>query len=97
MRVKFYILNHQQQLYQCFILGRESDEKCIIGATSTKPEVRETLKKFLLNSYGLLMFLNELNHCETYRYWVARNIKSSSDPFLIQLTPNKTEYIDRVW
>lgn len=96
MKIKFYILTCEVQLYQCFLLGKDSSDNFLIGQKSGK-QLCKSSRIYQLNSYGLYLFINEIQCCPHYHYCVARNIKSSSNPFVVQLIPNKIEYIDRVW
>ncbi|CAG9803241.1 unnamed protein product [Chironomus riparius] len=96
MRIKFYILSRELQLYQCFLLGKDSSDSYLIGHKSEK-QLYKNARVFKLNSYALYLFLNEIQCCPNYHSCVARNIKSSSSQFIIQLMPNKIEYIDRIW
>lgn len=96
MKIKFYILSRELQLYQCFLLGKDSNDSYLIGQKSGK-QLCKNSRTFQLNSYDLYLFLNEIQCCPNYRYCVARNIKSSSNPFVVQLKPNNIEYIDKIW
>ena len=96
MKIKFYILSRELQLYQCFLRGKNSSDKYLIGQKSEK-QLCKNSRTFKLDSYALYLFLNEIQCCINYHYCVARNIKSSNSPFVIQLIPNKIEYIDRIW
>lgn len=96
MKIKFYILSCELQLYQCFLQGKDSSDRYLIGQKSEK-QLCKNSRTYQLSSYGLYSFLNEIQCSPNYHYCVARNIKNSSSPFVIKLIPNKIEYIDKIW
>jgi hypothetical protein len=96
MKIKFYVLSCELQLYQCFLLGKDSSDKYLIGQKSER-QLCKNSRTYQLNSYALHSFLNEIQCCPNYHYCVARNIKCSDSLFVIKLVPNKTEYIDKIW
>lgn len=95
MKVKFYVLNHDGNVYSCYITDKNDENKCLIGHKS-KSNANEP--KILISPYHLHIFLNEINNCDTYRFSAARYFQSfKSSPYLIKILPTSHEFIDKVW
>ena len=92
MKVKFYVLNHDGNVYSCYITNRNDENKCLIGHKSKK-EIKEP--NIAISKYCFYLFLNEINNCDYYRLSTARFFKSS--PYLIKILPTSREFIDKVW
>lgn len=97
MKIKFYVLHCDSSLYTSFVIKDAAGIKSYLLGTRIRKVLLKDSRVYLLNSYGLYIFLNELDCCPTYHTAVARNIKSSNNPFVIQLVPNKLEFIDKTW
>jgi hypothetical protein len=93
MKIKFYVLHCDSSLYPCFITSTDDGIRSyLIGQKSSK--ILPDSRRFYINSYELFIFLNELENSPTYNKAVARNIKSSSTSYVVELIPNKKEFID---
>lgn len=97
MRIKFYVLHCDSTLYTCFVISRNDGINTYLLGKKTSKVLANNSQIHQTNSYGFHLFLNELECCPTYHRAVARNIKKSSDPFVVQLIPNKLEFIDKTW
>lgn len=99
MKIKFYVLHWDSSLFTCFVVSNTTGIKSYLLGTRTNkvlPKEKDS-RVYLLNSYGFYLFLNELDCCPTYHAAVARNARSSNEPFVVKLVPNKLEFIDKTW
>lgn len=93
MKIKFYVLNHDGNVYSCYITDRNDENKCLIGHKSKSKfhEPNISISKFCFH-----LFINEINNCDTYRLSAARHFRRSS-PYLIKILPTSSEFLDKVW
>lgn len=97
MKIKFFVLHCDSSLYTCFVTSKDKGGKSYLLGKRTAKTLSDESRVFHINSYGFHLFLNELDCCPTYHHAVAGNIRRSSLPFVIQLIPNKVEFIDKTW
>lgn len=97
MKIKFYVITGDSNVYSCFLLGVNSRDNYLLGNKSRENNLNENSRRTSLNAYLFHFFLNEISNCVNFKYRVARNIKSHDSPFIIEIQPNQTEYIDRTW
>lgn len=97
MKIKFYIVQCDSSLQTCFItLENRQINSYLLGQRTTKA-LDDDSRIFFVNSYCIHIFLNELECCPTYHRAVARNIKSSTSSFVLQIVPSEKEFIDKTW
>lgn len=92
MKIKFYVINHDSQLYKCRIAFENKADSALVAHKSS----RSRMEIFTVDSYFFHLFLTEIQCCETYRLCLARYIKSLPS-YTIKLEPPRKEYIDKVW
>jgi hypothetical protein len=97
MKIKFYVIHCDSSRYTCFITTRDGGVNSYLLGKQTAKALGDESRVHKINSFGFHFFLNELDCSPTFHHAVARNIKRSSLPFVIQLVPNKEEFIDRTW
>lgn len=95
MKVKFYVLNHDDNVYSCYITDKNDENKCVISNKKSKVNVNEP--NITINPYCFHLFRNEINNCDAYRLSSARFFKSSRTTYLIKILPSSREFIDKVW
>ena len=97
MKIKFYyMLPCNSRLFTCFLTSKEpGDNSYLLG---NRPRIirgeRTTVR---INSYTFYILLNELQCSRVFHRALAVKIKRSTVPFVIQLMPNKLEFIDKTW
>lgn len=97
MKLKFYVLHCDSNLYNCFLITKDNGVTSYLIGKRTSKILHENKRVYQINSYGFHIFLNELKCSPTYHRAVAKNVKSTSSPFVIQLIPNRLEFIDKTW
>lgn len=98
MKVKFYVIHSDSNIYTCYIILNEDGINTYKLGNLTKKKVDEENSKIVkLSGFQFHLFLNELQCCPQFHRNVARNFKSTPSNFAIQLIPNKTEVIDSEW
>lgn len=96
MKIKFYVLNHDHNYHTCFIISRDQQDNAYLldKPTTDGIHIGNVTK---LSSFNFHLFLNELNCCPQFHRTVAWNFKRSENYHVIEIIPNRYEYIDRVW
>lgn len=97
MKIKFYVLHWDSSLYTCFIVSKDNRMNTCLSANKTTKVLATNSRNHRANSYGFYLFLNEIECCSNFASTVASKVKSSPGPFVIQLIPNKCEFIDKTW
>lgn len=97
MKIKFYVIHCDSSIHTCFVISKHPGISSYLLGPKTSKHLADNSRIQLINSYGFYLLLNELECCPTYHRAVARNIKSSTAAFVIQLIPNKKEFIDKTW
>jgi hypothetical protein len=93
MKIKFYVINQNNEIYSCFVTNKSELNNFEVGRKSSKCFAKET---FTINPYCFYIFLNEIQCCQFYRHSLAKFIKSLPN-YVIKLEPPKKEFIDKVW
>lgn len=97
MKIKFYLLHRDLSLYTCFVITTDLGINTYLINKKTNKVLPKNSDIHQINCYAFYLFLNELECCPTSHRAVARNIKRLPVPYVIQLTENKTEFIDKTW
>lgn len=97
MKIKFYVILCDSQVFTCFVTTKNEGINAYSLGYSTSKVLPENSRNYRVNPYCFHLFLNELNCCATYHQAVARNVKGSDTPFVIQLAPASKEFIDKTW
>jgi hypothetical protein len=97
MRIKFYVVKYDSSLFACFLTAREDGDTSYELGKKPIQKALEDPRVTKVDSYEFHSFLNELQTCRTFHRSLACEIKRHNSPFVIKLTPNKTEFIDKTW
>ena len=100
MKIKFYyMLPCDLSLFTCFLTSKEhKDNSYLLGKRPNRTSSDKKDQRVVrINSYTFYIFLNELQCSRVFHRAVALEIKKSAGPFVIQLMPNKLEFIDKTW
>lgn len=97
MKIKFYVIRCDAQVFTCFVTSRDEGISAYSLGYPTSKVLPPNSRTFRVNPFCFHLFLNELNNCPTYHQAVAQNIKGSDAPFVIQLVPATKEFMDKTW